>query len=342
MKAKLLRLLIGFVCVWTLAFLIFFLFSWVADEHRPSVADTAGVAVILAAAAVVAQIFREAKRAELQSKIDESDCSIDVEDLNRRIKTVLIAWFKERSNLPSLAFPHYQGLSTKEFFERYCLLDNIEVRVSYAPTLEKPGTIRSLGHTRYEITVDSRYRTNPSIHSAILAHEFAHIWVDENLAPMLRAEERTVDVAATLTGHGLLMLAAVQRDVSEIEAGFHTHTQRFGYLTLSEFGYVLAVFVQLIGEKPKRFFEYLPPVSRAALIRGYEPLRRKPTWELATKTQFILQCHICSQSLRFPRHNGKILRVKCAVCKTQFDVRASRFWHSVRVVRAGGSVVNPT
>ncbi|WP_371580995.1 hypothetical protein [Streptomyces sp. NBC_01314] len=100
----------------------------------------------------------------------------------------------------------------------------------------------------YFVELNDRFRTHRRDIGAALAHEVMHVYLHRlGLSfPGTRENEILTDTAATYLGAGWLLLDAYREDAAS--------SQKLGYLTPEEFGYVLAKRAQLFGEDPSVWF----------------------------------------------------------------------------------------
>ncbi|MFJ9086400.1 hypothetical protein ACIRL3_28665 [Streptomyces sp. NPDC102384] len=118
----------------------------------------------------------------------------------------------------------------------------------------------------YFIELNDRFRTHRRDIGAALAHEIMHVYLhrlDLSL-PGTRDNEILTDAAATYLGAGWLLLDAFREDAAS--------SQKLGYLTPEEFGYVLAKRSLVFGEGPETWFT--SPQAYSAYERGLEQARR--------------------------------------------------------------------
>lgn len=120
----------------------------------------------------------------------------------------------------------------------------VTTAVVYFPAnLPVPGRIELSRTNDYFIEIDASLRPNKNWVMAILAHEIAHIFLHQH-GVRYEAElpnEVLTDTTATYLGCGTLIL----NGATEIKERLDQNTtrrirQHFGYLTLAEFGYILA------------------------------------------------------------------------------------------------------
>ncbi|GGZ48834.1 hypothetical protein [Streptomyces bluensis] len=118
----------------------------------------------------------------------------------------------------------------------------------------------------YFIELNDRFRTHRRDIGAALAHEVMHVYLHRlGLSfPGTRDNEILTDTAATYLGAGWLLLDAFRED--------RASSQKLGYLTPEEFGYVLAKRAALFGEDPSVWFT--SPQAYTAYTRGAAQARR--------------------------------------------------------------------
>ncbi|MFF8590048.1 hypothetical protein ACF061_01170 [Streptomyces sp. NPDC015220] len=107
----------------------------------------------------------------------------------------------------------------------------------------------------YFVELNDRFRTHRRDIGAALAHEVTHVYLHRlDLSfPGMRDNEILTDTVATYLGAGWLLLDAFRQD--------GVSSQKLGYLTPEEFGYVLAKRSSVFGEDPSTWF---------TSARGYE------------------------------------------------------------------------
>jgi hypothetical protein len=118
----------------------------------------------------------------------------------------------------------------------------------------------------YFIELNDRFRTHRRDIGAALAHEVMHVYLYRlGLSfPGTRDNEILTDTATTYLGAGWLLLDAYRED--------RVSSQKLGYLTPEEFGYVLAKRAAHFGEDPSVWFT--SPQAYTAYTRGAERARR--------------------------------------------------------------------
>ncbi|MER5969821.1 hypothetical protein ABT112_08800 [Streptomyces sp. NPDC002055] len=117
----------------------------------------------------------------------------------------------------------------------------------------------------YFVELNSRFRDHREDIGAALAHEVMHIYLHRlDLSfPGTRDNEILTDTAAAYLGAGWLLLDAFREDA--------VTSQKLGYLTPEEFGYVLAKRARVFGEDPSPWFT--SPQAYTAYTAGRAPAR---------------------------------------------------------------------
>ncbi|MCX5282693.1 hypothetical protein [Streptomyces sp. NBC_00198] len=118
----------------------------------------------------------------------------------------------------------------------------------------------------YFVELNDRFRTHRRDIGAALAHEVMHVYLHRlDLAfPGTRDTEILTDTAAAYLGAGWLLLDAYREDAAS--------SQKLGYLTPEEFGYVLAKRALVFGEDPSVWFT--SPQAYTAYTKGMAQARR--------------------------------------------------------------------
>jgi hypothetical protein len=118
----------------------------------------------------------------------------------------------------------------------------------------------------YFVELNDRFRTHRRDIGAALAHEVTHVFLHRaDLAfPTTAENEILTDTVATYLGAGWLLLDAYRQDP--------VSSQKLGYLTPEEFGYVLAKRSLVFGEDPSVWFT--SPQAYTAYTKGMARARR--------------------------------------------------------------------
>ncbi|MFE9672735.1 hypothetical protein ACFYO5_01215 [Streptomyces sp. NPDC006259] len=200
----------------------------------------------------------------------------------------------------------------------------------------------------YFIELNDRFRTHRRDIGAALAHEIAHVFLHrvDLTFPGTRDNEILTDTATAYLGAGWLLLDAYREDASS--------SQKLGYLTPEEFGYVLAKRALVFGEDPSTWFtsaqaytayakgreragsdERQPPLTAAGWAgrRRYARDRRHaqetpaPAAAPGAPYAFVpdargplrvtFPCPTCLQRIRVPVR-GRV-RARCGLCRTVLE-----------------------
>lgn len=118
----------------------------------------------------------------------------------------------------------------------------------------------------YFVELNDRFRTHRRDIGAALAHEVMHVYLHRlGLSfPGTRDNEILTDTATTYLGAGWLLLDAYREDSAS--------SQKLGYLTPEEFGYVLAKRALVFSEDPSVWFT--SPQAYTAYVKGLAEARR--------------------------------------------------------------------
>ncbi|MET9297016.1 hypothetical protein [Streptomyces sp. NPDC003077] len=202
----------------------------------------------------------------------------------------------------------------------------------------------------YFIELNARFKNHRKDIGAALAHEVMHVYLHRlGLAfPGTRDNEILTDTATTYLGAGWLLLDAYHEN-----GGF---SQKLGYLTPEEFGYVLAKRALFFGEDPSTWFsspqaydayvtgraraqrdERQPPLAAAGRLgrhryardrRLAQDPRRDPlanghardagyAFDGRAPLRVTFPCPVCHQRIRVPVR-GRV-RARCGLCQTVLD-----------------------
>ncbi|MGP9021393.1 hypothetical protein ACT1U9_23710 [Streptomyces sp. BR1] len=198
----------------------------------------------------------------------------------------------------------------------------------------------------YFIELNDRFRHHRRDIGAALAHEITHVLLHRlDLSfPGTRDNEILTDTATTYLGAGWLLLDAFRED--------GVSSQKLGYLTPEEFGYVLAKRAAVFGEDPSPWFTspQAYPAYTAGLTQARRDLQQPPLvaagWAgrrryakdrryanenggLSTgglpysfendrgELRVCFACPTCHQRIRVPVR-GRV-RARCALCRTVLE-----------------------
>ncbi|MEU3772863.1 hypothetical protein AB0F11_06570 [Streptomyces sp. NPDC032472] len=208
-------------------------------------------------------------------------------------------------------------------------------------SMPEAATVELAAGPEYFVEVNDRFRTHRRDLAAALAHEVTHVLLHRLglRFPLTPDNEILTDTAAAYLGVGWLLLDAYRED--------RLGSQRLGYLTPEEFGYVLGKRALLLGEDLSAWFT--SPQAYEAYVRGRalaeRDLRRAPL-AAADRTQrrrylrdraagtaapgagyrferrggqlrVSFCCPVCEQRLRVLVAGA--LRARCALCRTVLE-----------------------
>ncbi|MER5192635.1 hypothetical protein ACWD3J_37120 [Streptomyces sp. NPDC002755] len=213
--------------------------------------------------------------------------------------------------------------------------------------MEHAANVELTAGPEYFVELNDRFRTHRRDIGAALAHEIMHVYLHRvGLSfPGTRDNEILTDTATTYLGAGWLLLDAYREDAAS--------SQKLGYLTPEEFGYVLAKRSLVFGEDPSVWFtsaqaytaygrglerarhdERQPPLTAAGwagrrrYARDRRQARDRPSagavdspYSFAPDAPGALRvtfaCPTCHQRIRVPVR-GRV-RARCALCRTVLE-----------------------
>ncbi|MFE2039621.1 hypothetical protein ACFXAZ_01620 [Streptomyces sp. NPDC059477] len=211
--------------------------------------------------------------------------------------------------------------------------------------MQHAANIELTAGPEYFVELNDRFRTHRRDIGAALAHEAMHVYLHrlELAFPGTRDNEILTDTAAAYLGAGWLLLDAYREDAAS--------SQKLGYLTPEEFGYVLAKRALVFGEDPSPWFTsaqaytaYVTGMARARRDGQQPPLtaagwagRRRYARDRrhaqdhamaeahgvsyafsgAGPLRVSFPCPTCHQRIRVPVR-GRV-RARCALCGTVLE-----------------------
>ncbi|WP_340562309.1 hypothetical protein [Streptomyces sp. GSL17-111] len=202
--------------------------------------------------------------------------------------------------------------------------------------MEHAATVELEAGPEYFIELNARFKQHRRDIGAALAHEIMHVALHrlDLTFPGTRDNEILTDTATTYLGAGWLLLDAFRQDA--------VSSQKLGYLTPEEFGYVLAKRAAVFAEDPAVWFTSpqaydaytagrkeaeadarRPPLAAAGRLarhryahdrrRGHAPSGAPYAFTPDVPSRVSFACPTCFQHLRLPAGRGP-LRARCAVC----------------------------
>ncbi|MFD7069438.1 hypothetical protein ACFV97_19670 [Streptomyces sp. NPDC059913] len=229
---------------------------------------------------------------------------------------------------------------------RHLRLPDARMIVSFR-AMEHAAEVELAAGPEYFVELNDRFRTHRGDVGAALSHEITHVLLHRlGLAfPGTRDNEILTDTVATYLGAGWLLLDAFREDA--------VSSQKLGYLTPEEFGYVLAQRASAFGEDPSPWFTSpqaydafragrdralrdlrSPPLAAAGgpdrrrYARARRQARERPGTPGAPDAPYAFEgtpdalrvsfgCPVCHQRLRLPAR-GRV-RARCGLCGTVLD-----------------------
>ncbi|MEV4945883.1 hypothetical protein [Streptomyces sp. NPDC053755] len=204
--------------------------------------------------------------------------------------------------------------------------------------MEHAASVELAAGPEYFIELNDRFRRHRRDVGAALAHEITHVLLHRlglHFADV-RENEILTDVVTTYLGAGWLLLDAYRED--------EVSSQKLGYLTPEEFGYVLAKRAEVFGEDPSPWFTSVagyeawargrelasrdgrrPPLETAGWAARHRYSKERRYGQAGTDASYAFEgtgrsmrvsfpCPVCWQRLRVP--TGRRLRARCRVCGT--------------------------
>jgi hypothetical protein len=209
------------------------------------------------------------------------------------------------------------------------------VIVSYSATFNQPGRVELSASNDVFVELQEKYHNNFNAVVGILAHEIAHIVLHKAAIEFTSIEENEIltDTTAAYFGMGVAILNATLEE-TEYELNYtRKRYQHFGYLTPSEFGYIIAKRDRLNDRDSSKALclDRLVSAYKAGkkqMLREHKgrPFRKRPLYqrllhrdkigsELHILENIVFPCPRCCKHLRIPALH-KLLEVKCPVCNS--------------------------
>ncbi|MEV5507492.1 hypothetical protein [Streptomyces orinoci] len=223
---------------------------------------------------------------------------------------------------------------------RHLRLPDARMIVSFRE-MRHAGSVELAAGPEYFIELNARFKSHRRDIGAALAHEVTHVYLHRLglEMPGTRDNEILTDTVAAYLGAGWLLLDAYREDALT--------TQKLGYLTPEEFGYVLAKRAAVFGEDPSPWFtspraydayaqgaglarrdERRPPLVGAGRLVRHRYVRDRraaghgswvPGGPAAEGYAFegdplrvSFACPVCFQRIRVPVRGR--LRARCGLC----------------------------
>ncbi|SCK29278.1 hypothetical protein H181DRAFT_02298 [Streptomyces sp. WMMB 714] len=227
-------------------------------------------------------------------------------------------------------------------------LPDARVAVSFRSGMRDAAHVELTAGPEYFVELNARFTRHRRDIGAALAHEVAHVFLHRLGLSFDGTEDDEIltDTATTYLGAGWLLLDAFRQDPLS--------SQKLGYLTPEEYGYVLAKRAAVSGEDPAVWFTspqayeaYVegralaraeaarPPLEGAgwAERRRYARDRRRAQAQPAPPARAVdgegyafegrspmrvsFPCPVCNQRIRVPVR-GRV-RARCGLCRTVLE-----------------------
>ncbi|MFF5972663.1 hypothetical protein ACFY7C_14200 [Streptomyces sp. NPDC012769] len=220
--------------------------------------------------------------------------------------------------------PHLGAQRAARALVRHLRLPDARMVVGFR-AMEHAASVELTAGPEYFVELNDRFRTHRRDIGAALAHEVTHVLLHRlGLAfPTTAENEILTDVVTTYLGAGWLLLDAFRQD--------GVSSQKLGYLTPEEFGYVLAKRAEVFGEDPSPWFT--SAVAYEAWVRGRAEAardwRRPPLagagWAARRRARAratadgVFPCPVCGQRLRVAAAGRRRVKARCGVCRTVLE-----------------------
>lgn len=220
---------------------------------------------------------------------------------------------------------------------RFFGVKNSAVKVLFDPALLMPGRVKLGVSDVFFVDIHATYKHQRDVVIAILAHEITHIFLHKHQIIFESTAENEIltDTTATFFGFGPSILNVAYSKTTITENSETTSKYKLGYLTVDEFGYIIA--------KRDRYFRAAAPIQiKSGLpaeghasgrrlieqIGSQRPFAKRDIFDRLcwwVKSLFVqnpapdnmpivFKCQHCSQMLRIPA-SRKTLQVKCSTCE---------------------------
>ncbi|MER5766882.1 hypothetical protein [Streptomyces sp. NPDC001985] len=231
---------------------------------------------------------------------------------------------------------HLGAQSVARALVRHLRLPDARMIISFRE-MEHAASVELTAGPEYFIELNDRFRGHRRDVGAALAHEITHVLLHRlDLSfPGTRENEILTDTVTTYLGAGWLLLDAFRED--------RLTSQKLGYLTPEEFGYVLAERALVFGEDPSPWFT--SPQGYTAYTKGraraLRDARRPPLttagWAARHRYARDRRAGVASAGAGYAFERGRVLfgcptchqrirvgvgvrgRVRCGVCHSILD-----------------------
>jgi hypothetical protein len=210
------------------------------------------------------------------------------------------------------------------------------VVVTFRSDLKAPGCVELSPSSEFFVDLQSNLKDSPNEILSTLAHEVTHIFLFKHgikMEPVFHNEVLT-DTAAIFLGCGAALINGSSLLIKRSGDSETSSLRKLGYLSVDEFGYVLAKREKYFGKKTEQKINKGLPrsgyssgrtrviiekgISRICAIKKLSRvagLFQKQEYA-EPDSKFIFPCSFCGQQLRVPALNKK-LETTCPVCRTK-------------------------
>jgi len=243
---------------------------------------------------------------------------------------------------------------------------HVDVRaiiVSFRSDLGPAANVELSSEEDFFVEIDPRYKNDCDLLNAVLAHEVTHIFLHRNHVrfPDELQNEILTDTTAAYLGLGPMILNAHKTTHSLGSRGLFTSTtHKPGYLSATDFGYIVAERAYRFGDAPAQLLHSAE--GRAAFRKGKKAVRARlrrppymaaPLWRRAAYSrklagvskysnvvdQHSLESvtHIDAEGYAFGLCKGLKVRFRCAACNRGLQVPVGQSEIEVRCPTCGCS-----
>ena len=211
------------------------------------------------------------------------------------------------------------------------------VVVTFRSDLQVPGCVELAPSSEFFVDLQSDLKNSPNEIISTLAHEVAHIYLFKQgikMDPVFHNEVLT-DTTAIFLGCGAAILNGSSIHTKRSGDRETSSLRKLGYLSVDEFGYVLAKREKYFNKKTEqklnkglprkgysagrirfaieRLLSRIYAVKKPSFIAGLFHNRQN---NLEEGLKIVFPCGFCGQQLRVPSLNKK-LEVTCPVCRAK-------------------------
>jgi hypothetical protein len=219
---------------------------------------------------------------------------------------------------------------------RYFGIKNSAVKVTFDPRLPAPAKVKIGISDVFFVTINAEHKNQRDVVIALLAHEVAHIFLHKHQIKFETTAEDEIltDTTAAFLGFGPSILNVAFNRKSRSGNRIKTEEFMLGYISVDEFGYVIAKrnhyfgttsTIQIEPGLPSQGYEsgrlLVESIRTQRPFAKRDPFDRLCWWlkslfasnPATGNVPIVFNCQHCSQKLRIPA-SRKMLRVTCTTC----------------------------